>query len=274
MINNPPITVTATSPSLDITRVKARTSVSYKQKVHRYIYVPAFTVSDIPAAPGASWCVEKFFFTLPSKISFPQILQPPTGCNYTLVLWWIDDEGNAQRRKLWVETTHTLYCEQYAQEILPLEFAIEVWQFPSETDITAAELPIATSLLQSPSARCFDLTSTAYDFDYVDGTDYIYDLANYIWSGIDGDYWVNGEYGATTFVDEPTLSLDPDVFTFFDSFIYSSGSVPTNGGQGFSDSWTILESDINVVRVSETFNYTEGETLEGKTAELGLGAWV
>lgn len=268
----------------DYTSTYRRTTsaANYERKGNKYLSIPAFSVTGIADIANAentkttgTYVVKKFFFTLSNNISFPEILVKPSGVNFLPVLWWIDDNDVVQRRKLWVDNDVSLYATLYTGEKLPGTFAIEIWPQDGETTISFAGLDLATSTLIFPTrGSCPADLSGADNYTYTLGTDPIMDVDTYTWSGVDGDYWLVDSLGFTTFVDLPTVTLDPGLFGFFDSMLYSEDTEPTSGGQGWDGNWVLFDTVQYTVVAEESFDYTLGTSLSGNTGDLGLGPWV
>lgn len=209
----PPYNKTGLTSSVDISTQKTKSIIPYKQKQNKVLYIPAFSVTDIPWL-GASYCVIKFFYSISNNISFPQIFTNNGEYNFVPVLWWIDDDDVIHRYKLWHDDDMLLYCPVYNGERLPLQFAIEIYPLHEETTVTLSEpLRILTSILVAPGTPCFTDAELTLNNETNEGTDYQYDLETYTWSGTDGDYFTNLEpfvyFGETEFTDIITPPAAP-----------------------------------------------------------------
>lgn len=192
--------------SRDTSYDKARVKTVYKQRQFKTLYIPAFSVTDLPDLGDVSYCIKKYFYSVTTNISLPRAnLRPLNDENFVPVLW-IKDGTKVTRYKLWDDDRLTLYCGVYANTVLPNTFAIEIWPWDGELGAELeSNLEFETSALATPACDCFDIDTTALTFAYVEGQDPTIDVAANTFNGPDTDHWLIGPYGETTFVDNPIV---------------------------------------------------------------------
>jgi len=172
-------------------------SIKILTKGLKFLELPAFTITDIPQL-GNSFCIRKYFYTIDKRITFPRILNKPTGVYFTPVIWWLDD-GEVRRKKLWKSSELVLYTPNYSSHVIEHSFAIEIWPDIGVGTLTFAGMNLETSYMIIPTIGCPVDLNTSTDYTYALGTDPVMDVGNNIWNAVEGDYWTVGAYGATTF---------------------------------------------------------------------------
>lgn len=96
-----------------------------------------------PIKYGASWTAGVFDVDLlTQKVSLQYPVKPPTDANFALVVKWIDDNEEVQRRYLWtvdgVDLDPTI--TEYSGEVLPADsWQLEVWNIDGASYCTLTE---------------------------------------------------------------------------------------------------------------------------------------
>ena len=164
----------------------------------KYLEIPPFYKENIPHL-GNSFCIFKFFFYIDKKITFPRILHKPVGSHFTPVIWWLDDDGNVHRQKLWISRHLVLYEGKYDNHIIKNTFAIEIWPDVGVSVVSFPGMNLETSFMVIPEIGCPVDFLTAADYNFILGTDPVMDVGTYTWNGVRGDSWSVDPYGFTTF---------------------------------------------------------------------------
>ena len=116
---------------------------------------------------GSSFIVGQWDVTLSAKTSLVFPITPPDDTTVMLVVRWVDEDGESQRRRLWDLEGVIIDYERitpYNGERLPLEFTLEAWNIDGEA---MAELPeelvVLTGLTSLPTTDVDHASQEAYD---------------------------------------------------------------------------------------------------------------